>query len=93
VNAMPEELLARQIAHSDEALSWLLRIEIRCGAAWAEACVRKECAPTVIASSAARAAGAPEGEPSDDERDWRRAWIEIRSRRFGIVPQWSRSRS
>jgi predicted kinase len=84
VNAYAQcfEEIGVQIAASDEALAWLMRIELRCAVAWAEAYAARHACATILASSR-------EGEPSNDERDWRRAWIEVRSRKFGTVPQWS----
>lgn len=81
------EAMAEQIAHNDEALSWLMRIELHCAASWAEAYAATEAAPRLIASGVRGVTHIP----SDDERDWRRAWLEVRSRKFGRVPQWSES--
>lgn len=75
----------QQVAHSDEALAWLERIEIRCAAAWAEAYAAGHGEAHLIAASSG---GNVTRIPSSDERDWRRAWIEVRSRKFGTVPQW-----
>jgi hypothetical protein len=77
------EMLA-QIAHSDHALAWLMRVELRCAAAWAEAYAAHHAGATLIASNER-----PDGDLSNSERDWRRAWIEVRARRFGTVPVWS----
>lgn len=72
---IPEPLIA-EVDANDAKMSGLLRIELRCAAAWAEAYAVESSRPRLITSSA-------EGEAASDERDWRRAWIQVRGLRFG----------
>ena len=75
--------IAQAIAASERAqerIAWLERIELRCAARWAMAL-------DDITGKPARAIATHEGEPPSDERDWRRAWIQVRSLRGGTQVQ------
>lgn len=75
--------LAQVISESERAqerVSWLERIELRCSAEWAASLA-------AITGKAAEASATNEGEPPSDERDWRRAWIQIRNLRDGLQTQ------
>lgn len=65
---------------AQERVSWLERIELRCAAAWASALAS-------VTGSPAHAIATNEGEPPSDERDWRRAWIQVHALRDGVQTQ------
>ena len=65
---------------AQERVSWLERIERRCAAEWAASLA-------AITGKPAEASVTNEGEPPSDERDWRRAWIQIRNFRDGLQTQ------
>lgn len=70
-----------EIAERDHELSLLERVEIQCARQWAEAYAR-------ISGKPAQIIATMEGAPLADERDWRRAWIEIRALKFGARVVW-----
>lgn len=62
-----------------DRVSWLERIELYCAAEWA--------ASLDGATGQARVVTGDQGEPPSEERDWRRAWIQVHSLRCGTQVQ------